>query len=258
MKIKEVLNDEIRFDNGRSVRFQFEARLIPYLPVMDIRKIDKNCFDIDFVEESICFEEKWDEGITICDMTGNKYTFTVYKEKNPYFDQKYYDCITDQARMSEEDFDWELCGNAQLEQVTITYDNRPMHICNFFSFTSDRAPYFEVESNSSCPMRVVDITEKYIQFSNGKKITYNHMPDCCEYNYADFLQIDDVGKETIYYESELVFEVVENYGFRFGNKNGIMTFVPCYSSQSGYYTCELDIYYDEKLVIHLHHTQENF
>ena len=43
-------------------------------------------------------------------------------------------------------------------------------------------------------------------------------------------------------------EIVENYGFRFGNK-GKMVSVPCYSEQNGYYDGTVDIYYDDKLVI---------
>ena len=58
-------------------------------------------------------------------------------------------------------------------------------------------------------MKIVSVTEKAITFSNGKKITWDHSRDCCEYNYADFEQIDDQGRHAVYYENELVFEAVE-------------------------------------------------
>ena len=35
----------------------------------------------------------------------------------------------------------------------------------------------------------------------------------------------------------------------FGNENA-MFFIPCYSDQNGYYTAEIDIYYDGKRVLH--------
>ncbi len=102
---------------------------------------------------------------------------------------------------------------------------------------------------------IKNVTEEYIEFSNGKKLTFDHESDCCEINYADFIQLDDLATETIFYENELVFESVEKYGFRFGNRGGNMIFVPCYTIQNGYYTSSVDIYYDEKIVLHVHESQ---
>lgn len=91
------------------------------------------------------------------------------------------------------------------------------------------------------------ISENEIMFSNNKKITYDHIQDCCEHNYADFLSIDDTVLDYIFTEP-LTFEEVEGYGFRFGNKDRMIS-VPCYSEQNGYYTTDLSIYYDIILVI---------
>lgn len=91
-------------------------------------------------------------------------------------------------------------------------------------------------------MKIVEITDNYILFDNGNKITYDHDPECCEENYADFKQLDDVSRNTEF-DPELKFEIVPDSGFRFGNKNK-MFFVPCYSDQNGYYTCNIQIYYN--------------
>lgn len=41
-------------------------------------------------------------------------------------------------------------------------------------------------------MKIVSITDEEILFDNGNTITFDHRPDCCEHNYADFEQLDDV------------------------------------------------------------------
>lgn len=43
------------------------------------------------------------------------------------------------------------------------------------------------------------------------------------------------------------FEFVDGSGFRFGD-NRMMHFVPCYSDQNGYYSDEIDIYYNGEKV----------
>lgn len=98
-------------------------------------------------------------------------------------------------------------------------------------------------------MRIAKIDEDFIEFNTGDKITFDHEYDCCEFNYADFSQIDDLAKE-MEFKAPLQFEKVDGSGFRFGNKNK-MVFVPCYSVQNGYYTISLDIYYNGKDVFSL-------
>lgn len=97
-------------------------------------------------------------------------------------------------------------------------------------------------------MRILKITEYAIEFDNGKDISFDHDQDCCEHNYADFEQLDSLARD-VDFSAPLVFEECE-YGFRFGNPPINMFFVPCYSEQNGYYSNELDIWYDDKEVIH--------
>ena len=97
-------------------------------------------------------------------------------------------------------------------------------------------------------MRILKITEDSIEFDNGKDISFVHDQDCCEINYADFEQLDSLAREVDFSEP-IVFESCD-YGFRFGNPPINMFFVPCYSIQNGYYSSLLDIWYDDKEVIH--------
>lgn len=96
-------------------------------------------------------------------------------------------------------------------------------------------------------MRILKITEDFIEFDNGKRIEFYHCCDCCEINYADFKQLEPLARDVDFSEP-LVFESC-TYGFRFGNPPVNMFFVPCYSEQNGYYSNELDIRYDDKEVI---------
>lgn len=89
--------------------------------------------------------------------------------------------------------------------------------------------------------RITEVTDEYIKFSNGKKITCYHDQDCCECNYADFKALEHYINE--YFDEPLTFEMVKGYGFRFGNENR-MLFVPCYSWQNGWYSNEIGIMYD--------------
>jgi len=93
-------------------------------------------------------------------------------------------------------------------------------------------------------MKIKQITNDCILFDNGNEITYGHEQDCCESNYAYFLSLteDDVNYNYDFDEN-LEFEAIKNSGFRFGS-DGVYIFVPCYSEQNGYYSCDVDIYYN--------------
>ena len=97
-------------------------------------------------------------------------------------------------------------------------------------------------------MKIIEVSHDGIKFDNEKEITYSHDQDCCEYNYADFEQLD---QEAINFDfdEDLIFQGVEDAGFRFGNENRRMFFIPCYSSQNGYYSSDIDVYYDGKEVL---------
>lgn len=98
-------------------------------------------------------------------------------------------------------------------------------------------------------MKIKEITSEHIKFNNGEEITFFHRQDCCEDNYADFEQLDDIAR-VAEFSTPLKFEKVDNTGFRFGNE-GRMFFVPCYSYQNGYYSSDLQIYYNNDLVVDL-------
>lgn len=97
-------------------------------------------------------------------------------------------------------------------------------------------------------MRILNITDTYIEFDNGHAIYFDHYQQCCENNYADFSQLDSLAREADFHEP-LTFESCL-YGFRFGNPPVNMFFVPCYSEQNGYYSNKLNIWYDDKEVLH--------
>lgn len=97
-------------------------------------------------------------------------------------------------------------------------------------------------------MKIAKITSDFVLFNNGSKITFNHEQDCCENNYADFKQIEEAAMECEFPEN-LIFEMVDGSGFRFGGVGTYMFFVPCYSDQSGYYSSDIDIYFNGKKVL---------
>lgn len=99
-------------------------------------------------------------------------------------------------------------------------------------------------------MRIKVVDEEKILFDNGMTITYDHEQDCCERNYAKFEDVDSLAYEVEFTE-ELDFEAIDGAGFRFGNRPQKMFFVPCYSAQNGYYTTELDIYFNGDHVLGL-------
>ena len=83
-------------------------------------------------------------------------------------------------------------------------------------------------------MKIVNVDRDGIYFDNGNRITCYHSPNCCEYNYADFEQIDDLALQAEF-DEKLIFKPLKGFGFRFGNEDK-MFFIPCYSEQNGYYS----------------------
>lgn len=99
--------------------------------------------------------------------------------------------------------------------------------------------------------KIITTEENLIEFSDGTRITCDHEQDCCEQNYADCDQLDDLALGYNFNTSKLVFERVDGSGFRFGDRPERMFFVPCYSVQNGYYSCDIDVYLNGKLQINL-------
>ena len=96
-------------------------------------------------------------------------------------------------------------------------------------------------------MRIFTVTPMAIVFDNGSTIKFHHTQDCCEANYADFSVLN---KNTINYDYDfnenLQFEKIDGEGFKFGSE-GHWIFIPCYSEQNGYYSSDLDIYYERRV-----------
>lgn len=99
-------------------------------------------------------------------------------------------------------------------------------------------------------VKIISADAMGIYFNNGSSITCDHEPDCCEYNYADFEQIEDLALRTEF-DWPLTFEEVKGCGFRFGNRPQKMFFIPCYSVQNGYYSSDVDIYLDGEEVLNV-------
>lgn len=95
--------------------------------------------------------------------------------------------------------------------------------------------------------KIIEVNNESISFDDGSYITYDHEQDCCETNYADFEQLEDIAYTEDFDTNSLVFESVDG-GFRFGNEDN-MFFIPCYSEQNGYYTTQIDIYYNDERVL---------
>lgn len=96
--------------------------------------------------------------------------------------------------------------------------------------------------------KIIQIAEDLIKFDDGTEITCSHCAQCCEHNYADCEQIDDIARNTNFDTSKLEIEFIEGSGFRFGNKPSRMFFIPCYSRQNGYYSCQIDIYINNTFI----------
>lgn len=97
-------------------------------------------------------------------------------------------------------------------------------------------------------MKIKEVNENMILFDNGNSITFDHGQDCCEQNYADFEQLDDIAR-TVKFERPLEFQACEGQDFLFGNRPGKMFFVPCYSCQNGFYSDEITIIYNNNEVL---------
>lgn len=103
-------------------------------------------------------------------------------------------------------------------------------------------------------MKITKVTDGGIYFDNGNVISYNHVQDCCECNYADFSNLNSNNIDYDYeFNPDLEFTFIDDEGFLFGStdENGYThkIFIPCYSEQNGYYTTDIDIYYNNQIVL---------
>lgn len=155
-----------------------------------------------------------------------------------------------------------MFGEATFQHLRILLDNILLDEIRVDNIATSYAlyPYDErpIIYDLEKAMKIIAVTDQFIKFSNGKKITYWHDYDGGEINYADFKQIDDLSRKATYYENELIFEAVEGCGFRFGNRGGFMAFIPCYSLQNGYYCMDVLIEYDNEIAVLLNRADDRF
>ena len=96
--------------------------------------------------------------------------------------------------------------------------------------------------------KIIEAGENILRFDDGVEIYCDHTQDCCEHNYADFTQLDNIARSRDFDTDKLEIEILEDQGFRFGNKPFNMHFVPCYSVQNGYYSTNLNIFINGKMI----------
>lgn len=96
-------------------------------------------------------------------------------------------------------------------------------------------------------VKIKEVRMESILFDDDSILEYDHLQDCCERNFADFEQVDDLALEQTF-TLPLDFEYTSN-GFMFGNKPNKMFFIPCYSEQNGYYSPTVDIYFHGEKVL---------
>ena len=98
-------------------------------------------------------------------------------------------------------------------------------------------------------MKIIEVDDNYLKFEDGSEITADHDQDWCEYNYAQFDALDDIALNTDFDLKKMIFLPVEGAGFMFGNEPQKLFFVACYSEQNGYYSSDIEIYFNEKKVL---------
>lgn len=128
----------------------------------------------------------------------------------------------------------EICRACMADQVAIQPE----------AATSGRGDTDTEQKERNRTMRITKHNDDVIEFSDGSTITYEHEPDCCETNWADFsvLEVFYKGEEFEGYKVKpiedgflLILEGVKPSG------KSHSIYIPCYSDQNGYYSSDLTI-----------------
>lgn len=92
-----------------------------------------------------------------------------------------------------------------------------------------------------------------IIFDNGKELSVDHEPDCCECHWADtsvlpFYNVSSTTGKLINIFDDVEFsgtpdmiQPIEGAGFNLVATNGDKFFVPCYGENNGYYSTDLTL-----------------
>lgn len=278
MKVKEITKDYILFDNNKYLTYKVTNTANSNDYYFDVFSLPKEFYTFEFNESKIQFIEfgiinmylEEDEnynilskippknfqkiGLLIIDEIVMKQEYDYYGEKMQY---------PGTIRTKKEFFipiykNKHACSNESNTKVEVLYNNKTIATFDSTQLMELPGSYIHSEEiihyDENKAFTIKNVTEDFIEFSNNKKLTYPN-DNYWQINYADFNQIDDLATETVFYENEFVFNAFENYGFIFGNRGGNMVFVPCYSCQNGEYSASVDIYYDEKPVLHVHQAE---
>jgi len=94
-------------------------------------------------------------------------------------------------------------------------------------------------------MFITKIDDERITFNDGSYIMFEHIPDCCEWNYADFSILTAANNEifNLRFSKVDIFPKEEGFILALDNRK---FWIPCYSSQNGWYSSDLDVFYFDK------------
>lgn len=102
-------------------------------------------------------------------------------------------------------------------------------------------------------MKIKEIGEEYVIFDNGTKMQSIHESDCCEWHWAAFdtLETYNINPKTGQTISILDLDfpekiqdniqLIEGEGFNLIASDGSKYFIPCYASNNGYYSDNLQL-----------------
>ena len=105
----------------------------------------------------------------------------------------------------------------------------------------------------SYPIRIAELYENGIRFSDGTCLQTCHESDCCEWHWADWSVLENyninpkTGKEINLFELEFsldldqMIEPVADAGFHLVAIDGSKYFIPCYGDNNGYYTADITL-----------------
>lgn len=102
-------------------------------------------------------------------------------------------------------------------------------------------------------MKIKEIQDDILMFDNSVQITSYHNQDCCESHWADFSVVSGyninpvTGKSIDIHDIEFddnvqnIIQLVEEIGFNLVALDGSKYLVPCYGSNNGYYSTDLEL-----------------
>ena len=92
-------------------------------------------------------------------------------------------------------------------------------------------------------VRVVAIDAESLTFDNGVVLSSYHEWDCCENHYLSLKELDLLDFEGLEFDitGNDFFERIEGYGIMLKPLNGLPVRIPCYGTNTGYYSSNLSL-----------------